>query len=142
MAQAILPPAKPNPYSAGQPGRELRIAAAEGLQFSTKRLTAKAGERLTLIFENPDAMPHNWALLRPGMLEPIGAILTKEIADPAAAARQYIPQHEAVLAYTDVVAPKSSAKIHFDAPKTPGEYPYVCTFPGHWQIMNGVMTVE
>jgi azurin len=22
-----------------------------------------------------------------------------------------------------------------------GEYPYVCTFPGHWRIMNGVLQV-
>ena len=29
-----------------------------------------------------------------------------------------------------------------DAPSAPGRYPYLCTFPGHWVIMNGVMIVE
>ncbi len=33
-------------------------------------------------------------------------------------------------------------KTAFTAPKEPGEYPYVCTFPGHWRLMKGVMTVE
>lgn len=141
-AGLVTEPAKPNPFHTGPAGRELRLAAADGLQFSTKRITAKAGERLTLVFENPDAMPHNWALLKPGTLEAIGAILTKEIADPAAAARQYIPEDPRVLAYTDIVTSKGSITIHFDAPKTPGQYPYVCTFPGHWQIMNGILSVE
>jgi len=24
----------------------------------------------------------------------------------------------------------------------PGRYPYLCTFPGHWKLMNGVLIVE
>jgi putative heme-binding domain-containing protein len=31
--------------------------------------------------------------------------------------------------------------LRFHAPKDPGIYPYVCTFPGHWVVMNGVMVV-
>src|SRR5690606_12574045 len=127
---------------AGPEGRVLKIAATEGLQFTEKRLVAKRGERITLVFENPDAMPHNWALLKQGMLATIGDVLAKEIADPAAASRQYIPEHDAVLAYTDILEPKATARIHFTAPTEPGDYPYVCTFPGHWQVMNGVLKVE
>ncbi len=141
-ALPLVPPSRPNPFRAGPSGRELRIAAAEGLQFSTKRLTAKAGERVTLLFENPDAMPHNWALLKPGTLETIGAVLAKEIADPTAATRQYIPDDPAVLAWTDIVPPRGATTVHFNAPQVLGDYPYVCTFPGHWQIMNGVLTIE
>ncbi len=32
--------------------------------------------------------------------------------------------------------------MKFTAPTTPGRYEYICTFPGHWQLMRGVMTVE
>ena len=32
--------------------------------------------------------------------------------------------------------------IDFDAPAEPGVYPYVCTFPGHWKVMNGELIVE
>ena len=28
------------------------------------------------------------------------------------------------------------------APDAPDDYPYVCTFPGHWQAMRGVLTVK
>jgi len=31
--------------------------------------------------------------------------------------------------------------LRFTAPDKPGEYPYICTFPGHWRIMQGVMKV-
>ena len=32
--------------------------------------------------------------------------------------------------------------LEFTAPTTPGDYPYLCTFPGHWRMMNGVLKVE
>jgi azurin len=41
-----------------------------------------------------------------------------------------------------MVNPKADFTIHFDAPKEKGDYPYLCTFPGHWMVMNGVMKVE
>jgi uncharacterized protein len=36
---------------------------------------------------------------------------------------------------------ESSYTLTFIAPAQVGDYPYVCTFPGHWSIMNGVMKV-
>jgi azurin len=47
-----------------------------------------------------------------------------------------------VLAYTDVVGPSLKKTIHFLVPSEPGRYPYLCTFPGHWMVMNGEMIVE
>ena len=34
------------------------------------------------------------------------------------------------------------ARLRLSAPSNPGDYPFVCTFPGHWRTMNGVMHVE
>ncbi len=28
------------------------------------------------------------------------------------------------------------------APLAKGNYPYICTFPGHWMVMNGELIVE
>ena len=131
-----------NPWAKGAPGLAIRIASANGMQFSTKELRAVVGERLSLTFTNPDVMPHNWALLAPESLERIGELANKLVGDPAAAERQYIPESPDVLAYTDVVMPSGEFTIHFTAPRKPGHYPYVCTFPGHWQIINGTMIVE
>ena len=61
---------------------------------------------------------------------------------PDAAARNYVPKTDEVLVYTDVVPPQGTAAIHFRAPGERGRYPFLCTFPGHWMVMNGEMLVE
>jgi len=43
---------------------------------------------------------------------------------------------------TRLVDPEGSESLVFTAPTEPGQYPYICTVPGHWRIMNGIMTVE
>ena len=45
-----------------------------------------------------------------------------------------------VLAFTPLAAPKQAAEVTFTAP-APGKYPYICTFPGHYLLMKGVLTV-
>ena len=47
-----------------------------------------------------------------------------------------------MLFYTDVVLPREKFSINFTAPLEPGRYPFLCTFPGHWLVMNGEMIVE
>ncbi len=134
--------AKPNPWAKGEGGRELVIEAALGLQYVQKQLTAKAGEKLIIIFKNPDVVPHNWMLAKPGALHKIGDLANLMITDPQGLAKHYVPDSDDVLAYTDMTNPKGEFIIHISAPKDKGEYPYLCTFPGHWMVMNGVLKVE
>jgi azurin len=141
-AQATPAAAQPNPWRKGTPGRMVRVVAEAGLLFSAKELTATPGERLSLTFDNPDTMPHNWVLIPKGTLAEFGAALTRFIADPRAADRHYLPPDHPVLAYTDMLNPAESQTLHFTAPTEPGDYPYVCTFPGHWPVMHGVLKVR
>jgi putative heme-binding domain-containing protein len=122
--------------------RRLELAAAMNLSYSTRTLQAKPGEALALVFNNPDVVPHNWALIQPGTLETVGQAANRLIADPEAFLRQYVPESESVIAYTDIVEPGQSQTIWFRAPDKPGRYPYLCTFPGHWMVMNGELVVE
>lgn len=133
----------PNPWKDQLAGaRSLSIEAAKNLTFSKPSLRVKAGETIKLTFANPDAVPHNWALVRPGALAKVGDLANRIIADPDAAAKQYIPASDDVIAYTDIVNPGERFSIWFQAPAEKGKYPYLCTFPGHWMVMNGVMLVE
>ncbi len=133
----------PNPWSKAVHGaREITIETGKNLTFATTELRVRAGEPLKLTLSNPDVVPHNWALVRPGQLEAIGNEANRLITDPEALARHYIPRSESVLAYTDIVPPGERFTIHFHAPKQPGRYPFLCTFPGHWQVMNGTLIVE
>jgi azurin/sugar phosphate isomerase/epimerase len=133
---------EPNPWTSGESGRAIIVEAALGLQFVQKTIKAKAGERLSLTFKNPDLVPHNWILGKPRTLQSLGEKCNLMITDPQGLAKHYVPQSDDVLIYTDMVNAKGEFTIHFNAPKEPGEYPYLCTFPGHWMVMNGVMTVD
>ncbi len=133
---------KPNPWAKGEPGREIIVEAALGLQFVQKQFSAKAGEKLTIRFKNPDVVPHNWLLAKPGSLQKLGEKVNLMITDPQGMAKHYVPDSDDVIAYTDMTNPKGEFVIHLTAPKEKGDYPYLCTFPGHWMVMNGVMKVE
>ncbi|NQV28406.1 MAG: TIM barrel protein [Rhodopirellula sp.] len=133
----------PNPHEKRRKGgRQITIETAGNLSFATRSFTVKAGELIEFKLSNPDVVPHNWALVKPGTLERVGKLANLLISDPEAVVRQYIPQTDDVLTYTNVVLPKDEFVIFFNAPKEPGRYPYLCTFPGHWLVMNGEMIVE
>jgi putative heme-binding domain-containing protein len=133
----------PNPFRKKLQGaREITIDIAGNLSYATRSFTVKAGEPITFTLQNPDVVPHNWALIKPGTLHRVGDLANKLISNPEAAARQYIPESSDVLVYTDIVLPREKFTISFKAPQEPGRYPYLCTFPGHWLVMNGVMIVE
>lgn len=112
------------------------------MQFDKKSFSVKAGQVVELVLENTDFMLHNWVLTQMGMMAKVGAAADKMASDPKGAEKHYIPTMPEVLAATELVNPESRTVIRFKAPEKPGDYPYVCTFPGHWRIMNGVMKVE
>lgn len=133
----------PNPWRGGIAGaRTIRLEAGKNLSFSVRTLKVKAGEPIRLMFINPDVVPHNWALIKPGTLSRVGDLVNKIVAEPDAAVRHYIPKTDDVLVYTDITGPQDQFVINFRAPKEKGRYPYLCTFPGHWMVMNGEMIVE
>ena len=122
--------------------RDIRINAIAGLQFNTKELTATAGEAIALRLSNKDAMPHNLVVVRPGAMQKIGELSMKMLADPKAADKHYVPDEPEIVAFTHVIGPESVHTTHFRVPDEPGDYPFLCTFPGHWMTMNGVLKVR
>ncbi len=140
---AIATTRVPNPWlKRNHQARPVVIEAGKNLTFATRSFTAAPGEALRLTLKNPDVVPHNWALLKPGSLQRVGELTNRLVADPEAVARHYIPRTDDVLVYSDVVSPQDEFTIWFKAPDKPGRYPYLCTFPGHWMVMNGELIVE
>ena len=133
---------EPIPWESGRPGRELRLQATTGLQFVQRELSAQTGERVTLVFDNPDVVPHNWVLCAPGSAAKMFEAANQFVSDSRAFAKHYVPPAPEVLVYTRLVEPASSTSVHFTVPETPGDYPYLCTFPGHAAIMRGVLKVR
>ena len=117
-------------------------AVINQMKFDKELLRLKAGTYVKIVFTNPDHMQHNLLILAPGSLEEVGAAADKLAQDPQGASKDYIPGMPEVLFTTPLVNPQESYELIFRVPDTPGDYPFVCTFPGHWRIMNGVIKVE
>lgn len=122
----------------------IRISAVkERMLYDLKQFEVRVGQSVKLEFVNPDAISHNLVIIRPGTEESVGLEVNRMIADPKQIEiGQYIPETDAILFHTEMVPPNSSETLRFIAPKEPGNYPYICTFPGHWTIMKGVMVVK
>jgi len=140
---AMMKAAVKNPWLAKVEGaRPVTIEAASNLAFTTPEVRATPGEKLALTFENPDVVPHNWVLTKPGSLTAVGRLADELIADPEAVARHYVPTTDDVIVYADITPPGGRQTISFVVPEQPGHYPFLCTFPGHWKLMNGRLIVE
>ncbi len=118
----------------------------ERMLFTVTDFAAKPGQPVKLVFKNEDATDHNLVIVRPGALADVGMAANEMARDPRNAASDFIPpqKRDLILHATPLIGPTRSAQIHvlrFEAPLEPGVYPYVCTFPGHWVVMNGVMVV-
>lgn len=113
----------------------------EAMKYDKKEFTVKAGKNVEIRFENPDAMQHNMVIGKPKSLEIIGNAANKMITQKDAVEKNYVPSISQVLFSTPLLNTNDVYRLRFTAPSQPGDYPYVCTFPGHWSIMNGVMHV-
>jgi azurin len=111
------------------------------MKYDRKTFEVEAGKPVEIVFENPDFMQHNLVITQPGTLENVGKAADKLASDPKGAEKQYVPDTPDVLFATKLVNPQQTVKLNFVAPQKTGDYPFVCTFPGHWSIMNGTMKV-
>lgn len=114
----------------------------EMMKFDQESFKVKAGDKIILEIDNLDGMEHNLLIAKPGTLEKVGAAADAMLRDPKASEKFYVPQIPEVLFSTKMIGPQELYTLTFTAPTTPGKYPFACTFPGHWRMMNGIMVVE
>ena len=120
----------------------VKLEVGDSLQYSTRRIEVPAQSRVDLTIVHTgklpkDAMGHNFVLLKPGTNKDTFA--TAALSAPQS---EYIPpsMKSSVIAHTKIVGGGESDTISFAAP-APGEYIYLCTFPGHYTQMNGTLVV-
>jgi putative heme-binding domain-containing protein len=111
------------------------------MQYDRREIFVPAGRPVEIVFENVDIMPHNLIITSPGALLEVGMAAEAMAARPDAFDRQFIPDSPKVLYASRLLQSQQTDKIQFTAPKVLGDYPYVCTFPGHWRTMFGTMHV-
>ena len=116
-------------------------AVRQQLAYDQTELVAEPGALIEIVFTNDDLMQHNVVIAAPGSFEDIGAAADALMQSPQGAEQEYVPDLPAVLAATPLVDPGETVRLRFRVPEEPGAYPYVCTFPGHWRVMNGILNV-
>ncbi|WP_411846464.1 PVC-type heme-binding CxxCH protein [Roseibacillus persicicus] len=125
---------------------KLRVATItsvpDQLRFAESRVEVEAGVPLELQFHNEDGLKHNVVIGAPGSLETMGNAVDASLSDPNSMARDWIPQIDEVLFHTPMADGEEMVVARFQVPETPGEYPYICTVPGHWRVMKGVLVVK
>ena len=112
----------------------------EKIQFDVKEFTVKAGKNLKVIFVNPDFMPHNLVIVKPGTADSVAAAAIALGADGFK--KQFLPDDPNILHASKLLENKQEEIMEFTAPAEPGDYPFICTFPGHAILMRGVMHVK
>lgn len=120
---------------------ELGVVVGQ-MKYDKTQITVTAGKPVAIVFKNNDVMLHNILILEPGSLDKVGTAADKMITDPEAQKKGFIPEMDEILFSSPLVNPGKTFRLKFTAPQKKGKYPFVCTFPGHWRIMQGTMTVE
>jgi len=113
----------------------------EQMLYDKTLIVVEAGKPVAIMLINDDAMPHNLVVVTPGAMEEIGTVAEKMPPEPDAQGRHYTPDSPKILHASKLVEPGQQTKLSFIAPEVPGDYQYVCTFPGHWRRMNGTLAV-
>jgi azurin len=128
-----------------QAGRVITIVGTDAMKYSVTTIDAKPGEKLTVKLSGQGAIPkvamaHNFVLLASGT-----DAMAFSNAAAMARATDFIPADKKaqVLASTKLAGAGETVEVTFDAPKQPGVYTFICTFPGHFAAgMKGTLTVK
>ncbi len=122
------------------PDNSFTLATKPGLKYDQELLTVKAGAKVRITFKNNDDMLHNLVVTMPGSSNEVGEMALKLGLNGQKL--NYIPATSKVLYHTLLLQPNQTDNIYFVAPDKPGDYEYVCTYPGHYLVMKGVLRVK
>lgn len=132
------------PPAAGKPEAKLiELTTLPGkMEFDLKMIEVAMGQSVEILFSNPDDMPHNLLIVQPGRLEEVGEMADEMAKTPDGYEKHFIPKTDLVLYATPLITSSQSYSLKFVAPNHEGDFPFACTFPGHWRTMNGIMRVR
>ena len=148
LAAAIPGAAQEAPEGFGEIDQSIVISTIRTqMKYDVQSFTVRPGAKVKLTFRNPDELPHNIIICTPGSTggKDKGEELIKAVLELGARGQElgWEPKgHPRILHSSGMIQPGKETVIWFEAPRQEGNYPYVCTYPGHFTLMNGMMTVS
>jgi azurin len=132
-------PAKPREVT-------FELTGNDQMKFSQERFEVDAPAKLTIRLKNvgtmlKQTMGHNLVLLKKGV--DVLEFSADCVSAGPNADNDYLPEkvRGQALAWTKVLGPNEQDSLVVDL-NEPGSYAYVCTFPGHFATMRGVIQVK
>jgi azurin len=121
------------------------VTVNDQIRFSTKRIEGKVGVPMQITLKHTGRIPkasmsHNLVIVRPGTMVAMISAKCSQAKDTNYVATD-ADTKSAILAATPQLGPGESHTITF-TPKEAGIYPFLCTYPGHFGEMNGVIEVK
>ena len=118
----------------------LELKGTDDMRFDKNSFSVKAGEEVTLTFTNAGVLPIETMGHNVVVLEKKADVQTFATASAKAKETNYISELYItdIIAQTKLLGPGESETIKFTL-KEPGDYTYICTFPGHWIAMKGII---
>ncbi len=111
------------------------------MKYDLASFDVPPGTKVSVVLENNDEMPHNLVITKPSNDKGLALAQKAWELGEKGVEQDWVPADERVLFSGKMAPPHGKATYDFTAPAEPGNYPYVCTFPGHAMSMNGVMRV-
>lgn len=108
--------------------------------FDKEEISLPANTGVTIRFNNPDEMPHNLVIIKNGSLQKVGKAADAMATMKDGFEKSFVPNLSEVLYATPLVDPGKSYDLDFTTPAE-GEYLFICSFPGHWNMMKGVIRI-
>lgn len=125
--------------------RTIEVNGLDNMRYDKEIIEAAPGEEIRIVFTTisdlpANAMQHNLVVMK----------LDTDVNDFAmasmmAADNNYIApdRDDEYIARTEMVPGGETSEITFTVPEEPGDYEYICTFPGHYMGgMSGVLQVR
>jgi azurin len=122
---------------------EVKLSALPAkMLFDLDTISVRQGRLVSLTFENRDLMPHNVVIVQKGSAQKVGEAADAMAKQPDGFERHFVPRIPEVLFSTPLIEGGKSFNLNFTAPEQSGDYPFICSFPGHWQVMKGILKVK
>ena len=131
------------PEAAPEAAITVTVNADDAMKFDVKEVTVYAGQEVTLILHHVGSaskavMGHNFVILKPGV---VVADFAAKSSKPEAVDHIPVGSEGDIIAHTKMLGGGESDTITFTAPAK-GEYAFLCSFPGHYAMMNGKFMVK
>lgn len=120
----------------------VRIGVVTGqFKYDKAEVAAKPDKPVVLVLTNPDEQPHNIVVGKPGTIDKLDAEAMAMMTAKDGFEKSFVPAIPEILASTRLANKGETVFTKLPA-LAPGDYPIICTFPGHSKLMRAVLKVS